>query len=58
MTKQESANLTDEPLEDLDPTAADTDGVAGGITMVELPAVQHGGGLHVESDPNSGLPTG
>jgi len=42
---------SDELIPDLEPSEEDTDAVAGGATMVELPAVQ-------SRDGQSGLPTG
>jgi hypothetical protein len=42
---------SDELIPDLDPSEDDTDAVAGGATMVELPAVQ-------SQDAASGLPSG
>jgi hypothetical protein len=42
---------SDELISDLEPSQDDTNAVAGGATMVELPAVQ-------SRDPQSGLPTG
>jgi len=52
---EDAAKPADEPIEDLDLRDEQADGVAGGATMVEMPAAGHGGAAQ---DPQSGLPTG